>query len=185
MSYVEDIEKINKLAKELLKHGMATSLVDAISKAQATLKDSGTINLDISDAKQKLTEHEVGRNDVPEVKIQAETLPEPHIFPRQEIGWQEAMSKNSKYVAEQLGSMQNALSKLNAEVDDLRKMIDTLKNIQSKFNMSGLKDQININIDEPMERQQPVEQKHEPHPRQGNYKPEDVSIEKMFYYGNK
>jgi hypothetical protein len=187
MSYVEDIEKINKLAKELMKHGMATNLVDAVSKAQSTLKDTGNIGLDITDLKRRYDAEQPMKtaSDMPHIDMGNSEAPRREVV---DISWQDAMAKNTKYIVEQLQLNQAGLTKLNADLEEMRKMLQELRGQQAKFAMPVSKEQvINMN-DEPA----PVQRSgHEPkpdsiyHPKQGNFKPEDVSIEKMFYFGNK
>jgi len=77
-----------------------------------------------------------------------------------------------------------------------RRLTEELENLRTQ--VSSLKQQVvEVKRSAPIMIQQPVEQAQgeqqamlktqtqEPHPRQGNWKPSDVSIEKIFYFGNK
>lgn len=178
MSYIEDIQKINKLAKEMLTHGMATSLDEAVSKAQATLRNNGAITLNIGDAKQNLAQQKEKKTDdeeIDQISIEKPAMPK--------IDWQEAMSKNTQYVVGQLKIYQQMIEQMNNEIILLKRELQTLKNSQSHLNIpSNSREQV-INIDDTPAPQKTPEQKS--HPKQGNFSSEDVSIEKVFYFGNK
>lgn len=209
MSYIEDIQKINKLAKEMLSHGMATSLDEAVSKAQETLRKSGAITLDLRDMAQQLDEQNQRRKEMfgeertdpktgqvtvekPENVVEKnEQVQEPIVEPvkqQERVTWQEAMSKNTKYVVEQFKGYQQMFEQMGNEIVELKREIQALKRNQSQFQVSSQREQvINIDDDAPVQQtQQTVEPvKQESHPKQGNFSSEDVSIEKVFYFGNK
>ncbi len=188
MGYVEDIQKINKLAKEMLSHGMAKSLDEAVSKAQETLRKSGSIRIDLTDMKQKLDEQNQKKEEViGKEKTDIETgqvSVEKPAMPR--ITWQEAMAKNTNYVVEQLKGHQKAFEQIGNEIIQLKREVQLLKRGQSINTPQNTKEQV-INIEEPAAQQETLAKtpEQESHPKQGSFKPEDVSIEKVFYFGNK
>ncbi|MBS3113167.1 hypothetical protein J4418_03740 [Candidatus Woesearchaeota archaeon] len=192
MSYIEDIQKINKLAKEMLIHGMATSLDEAVSKAQNTLRDSGSITIDFSHMKQKVMEQKENKKEISEEES-IKSTPDSVLAqgPEQRITWQEAMTKNTQYVVGQFKSYQELFENIGKEIMLLKREIQGLKNNQSSFRVPEINKEQVINIEDrpvtpTIQRQSYAEEKKpESHPRQGSYTPGDVSIEKFFYYGNK
>ncbi len=182
MGYIEEIERINKLAKELMIHGMASSLDEAVCKAQDALRKDGSMTIDVTDIRRRLSDKEE--------KIKAEQTAaqsQPNSTEQPRIDWQEAMAKNTQFVVAQFNELQKTIANLGAELQNVRKEVLSLRQSQSKFEYSGSKEQqvININEDETEQRPAQPQPKKETSQRVGNYRPEDVSIEKMFYFGNK
>lgn len=153
------MQRINALAKELKVHGIVQDFDEAYKKAEQMIER----NISIEEL-----------ND----EAQAE---EPKIEP------QPAMDPIKP-------------SFVNVDPLDVKTINDRLASLEKQINQVFLK--INeivteINKFEKKKRESPIEvkeehkdvqanlksQKVEPHPRTGDYKPEDVSIEKMFYFG--
>ena len=80
-----------------------------------------------------------------------------------------SQQQNKKY-DEELGTLRSAVERLAAEVE-------TLKSTVSKLSEA---------TPVPKEKQAPLKtETKEPHPRQGNFSPDDIDIQKVFYFGTK
>ncbi|PIN75861.1 hypothetical protein COV18_01630 [Candidatus Woesearchaeota archaeon CG10_big_fil_rev_8_21_14_0_10_37_12] len=80
------------------------------------------------------------------------------------------LEQNKQYVDQQLSLFRSTINQLIGELNSVRSQL-------GKFSESH-----------PIPKDKQVPLKTEPkveHPRQGNFKPEDVDIQKMFYFGNK
>ena len=98
MGYVEDIQKINKLAKELMQHGMAKDQDEAVQKAAEMLKGKSDVPVTYS-------------QDLPNQVTQPRSY-EPH--EKTSMSWQDAMAKNNEYIVKQL-------NETKATLEDFRK----------------------------------------------------------------
>ncbi len=88
---------------------------------------------------------------------------------------------------EQITSMlESNFSKVFSELSELRREIAHLK---GDSNPSMVQRQVEKQMERPIEIQRPIEKQVEAkpnfHQRTGGFTPEDVSIEKIFYAGNK
>ncbi|MEM4247448.1 MAG: hypothetical protein QXR48_02875 [Candidatus Woesearchaeota archaeon] len=80
------------------------------------------------------------------------------------------LEKLQKVFSDELDILRNAMNQLITEVNALREDLNKIQSAQ------------------PKQKEKQVELKTEPkvaHPRQGDWKPGDVDIQKMFYYGTK
>jgi len=154
---IEDIQKVNKLAQELLDQGIVEDRTKAVEMAEAILRKRVA---SVKDLKEK-DATSVGSQTTPELTL--EQL--------------KAVFDRSKDV------LQRQIDLLRKE---LEKISDELKMIKEKINIpikgqAALKTErdaaTSINADSNAEKK--------PHPKVGSFTPEDVSIEKMFYYGDK
>ena len=204
MGYVEDIRKINDLAKELQKHNIASSSDDAVIKArEMLLRKTGSVV------------HSEEYIDLSKQAIPQATVEQRSIVSENSSGWKEAMAKNNEYIVTELKkfradmdamqSLRNEIASLKSEFSALKRngvsvqaqsqqqqqqqpqqmqtannTINTNNNTTNNSNNAAAAPNSNSNG-------QPVEQKREfaNHPRAGNYTSADVDINKFFYYGNK
>ncbi len=99
----------------------------------------------------------------------AETAPVPDQMESRQF--QIEMERMRKVFAEEIEVMRTAMNQLITEVNSLREELGKVQSAQP-----------------PKPKEKQVELKTEPkvaHPRQGGWKPGDVDIQKMFYYGTK
>lgn len=186
MGYVEDIQKINKMARELLEHGMAQSLDEACQKAEQMLTKG-----EISEIKPKTVEingrqqiiadnsqQTVVNNSQPvkEEPVQTSETPQSTNTKSEEMTWQEAMKTNNDFIIKKLNGFEEGVRKA---VEHFQKEISNLKQNITNIQTSSPKSE--------EKSQRPVSDVEDEtsHPRQGDFKPSDVSIDKMFYFGNK
>lgn len=86
--------------------------------------------------------------------------------------YQVNLERQNRYLNEQIQKLNGQLEQLKAEVEQLKQ--------------TPKAQPIQIQAAPKVEKQAVLQSKtEEPHPKQGNFSPDDVSIEKMFYFGNK
>lgn len=174
MGYVEDIQKVNDLARELLNHHMADSLTEAVEKARQMLNknDIPSVSGDgsVRPAEEKKEE------------IKVEEVKEPMVSQRMNNDeWKQVLAKNNEYIVEQFKLMKGKLDEAFKEIEKLK---EEVKNMDPPLKQL---------MTEPEKKEQPVQQtiakpekkEEDSHPRQGNFGSEDVSIDKIFYFGQK
>ena len=110
-----------------------------------------------------------------EAKQALQEVKEAEKKPAQNITWQEAMEKNTQFIVKEFKDIQKEIINLKAEIDNLNNKIKNLK--------------LAPPIPPPEAKTEKSKQKQpetkEKHPKQGDCQPEDYSVEKYFYYGNK
>lgn len=204
MGYVEDIRKINDLAKELQKHNIASSPDDAVVKArEMLLKKTGSVvhseeYIDLS------------KQAIPQAAVEQRSFKS-----EDSSGWKEAMAKNNEFIItelkkfradmEAMQSLRNELASLKSELSALKRngvSVQTQSQPQQQQTTSNSVNANNNNFNNTNNSNntntastastsngngQPAEPKKEfvNHPRAGNYTSADVDINKFFYYGNK
>ena len=108
-------------------------------------------------------------NEISPQKLQEmETKPE-----NTNVSWQEAMKKNTDFIVRNFKDIQREIVSLKAEIDNLKNQIRNM-------HLSAPKPEPKKESQQQLKEEKPKE-----HPRQGQYTEKDVSIEKMFYFGNK
>ncbi len=197
MGYVEDIKKINKMAKELISHGMATSFDEAVQKATKMLGEGASVthSRDLgtggSQPQQPRPQREPEQTQQPKPQQQSAK------DERTGMTWQQAMAKNNEYIVKLLKDFQKQLEGIHSKIGTFENNVQELARRQTKMGemmVSAPKGSEEINIEDDEPEQQPrgipkkepkPEPKKESHPKQGNYSSEDVSVENVFYFGNK
>jgi hypothetical protein len=156
---VEQIQKINNLALELMKSGMAESRDDAIEQARKILdKDHVT------------KEDNVEVNSIGVAVNKDEPKKE---LSKNEI--EEILSKNTQYVVRTLKEFQQRIEDMEGKLSLLKSQVNTQRTVREIVRTPQEQ-----NVEQKSE---PVD-KDAPKPRYGDYTPKDVSIEKYFYCGN-
>lgn len=164
---VEKIQKVNALAKELMDHGFAADLNEAVNKATNMIdKKEDNLNQAQPQEVQSIEPQQQVNN------FQAEDSARDK---ESGMSWQQAMTKNNEYIVNLLKDFQSKLDKMTTKIDKLSN-----RPVQ----------QIVQQVEEPKPSQQrlPVqEEKKVPHVRSGSFVPgsDDVSVDKIFYFGNK
>ncbi|MGB9748807.1 MAG: hypothetical protein ACP5OZ_05150 [Candidatus Woesearchaeota archaeon] len=168
------VSKINELAKQLVKHGIATSMDEAVNQAQQFLgEDSYDKIKEAKSPEQMLKEDEVDAKNKTENKDFAEL--------NKKIESQESM------IIEMQKKMNEMISEINFLEEAIKKILEKVQS-QSSAPMlkvaqttTGSTEEIDY---EPTQRTVKTEEAR-PTPRTGNYTPENIKIEDYFYYGNK
>lgn len=149
------LSKMNELSKELQKHGFAGSSLEASEQAQGIMKESLSLS---ESSKQSPKGSEVTEGIVQMMKsINA-------------LKTYKSLSEEKIIKLE--SNFQLVLSKVNEIISE----INSIKEQQKDKNMPVQKE---------TQSKLPKKEKSESHPRQGNYSPGDVAIDKIFYYGQK
>ncbi|MEA3430054.1 MAG: hypothetical protein U9R08_02175 [Nanoarchaeota archaeon] len=184
MGYIEDIQKINSLAKELMEHGMATSLDEAVIKAKSMLKNDvplGKVPNPGDTAEEEIKVEEINSQTLQEHerKLKAvEDKKEP------DMTWQEAMTKNNEYMVGMLKQFESALNMFNNEMSAIKRQISDIKESQKVVNVVT---EAAAPAQQPQtqQTQQVPQQTGQSHPKTGSSDPSKFSVEDIFYCGNK
>jgi hypothetical protein len=205
MDDVSKIQKINNLARELMKHGQANSMEDAMRMASEQV-ESGSAPQDSAERVDpseiempEATASEGTAEPVQEVQaesagaveeVQAEAPAVENAAVESVAASQPAESSADDDVMRKLEELSAKLTSVIAEVvslkEDVRKLKESpvtpplpkkeAKEGQTQFKQEGTP----AAAPEPKKEEKPAG---EGHVRSGKYNPEDVSIEKFFYYG--
>ena len=151
---IEDIQKVNKMAQELLNQGIASDREDAVKKAQEML------NKDISQTPAISVSN----------KIEA---------PTNDIEYCKNMIQRTRE------QMAKQIDIFTEKMNEIIKEINYLKDQLSRGNIKPASESNNPSNYEARQEKQATLKKNEPHPKRGEFKSDDVSIEKIFYFGNK
>jgi hypothetical protein len=189
---VENIQKVNTLAQELLDKGFADSRDEAVQKAQEMLnKEIVGTNVEIKETDEKQNVASVAGDNEDRLKNMVE--------------------RTKEQVERQLNGYKNALIALEKEIRALRQDVETLKSraIHAKPGPAEEPQKVKpdpeeepMKVDDPANEPQKVSEEGKPdpanepqkveekqegesHPKVGRTNSEEVSIEKMFYFGNK
>jgi len=166
---VERIQKVNNLAIDLMRQGLASDREDAIAQAEKIFKERDTE--DYANIRERMNESQ------PQQEQQQSSEKE---LSQDEI--KDILHKNKEFIVRTFKAMQDKIDYFEREMSFLK----------SKVNSIGpkVKEIVTNEIPSPNQR---IEQHQAPspaqngngHPRSGNYVESDVSIEKFFYMGNK
>ena len=160
---VEDVMKVNQMARNFLDQGVSSSRDEAVEKAQEML------NKDIT-----------GENTKKEIKKEAPAQGEN----MDDI--QNTLKRMKEQTERKFEAYRNALMALEKEIVSLKSAVNRLNNqkpaapVQESAPAAPTQEAAT-----PAQPEAPASEEKESHPRTGNHKAEEVSIEKMFYYGNK
>jgi hypothetical protein len=183
---VERIQKINNLALDLMRQGLAKDREEAIQQAEKIFR--GEQSGDYSDIRERMdTRSEAPQQasvDLSEDKIK------------------EIMEKNTQFLVKKINEFQEKLNNMHSEIQTIKNKVDyhnipTVKEIlaeakkEQQAQQQAAPQQQQTEAAEPAPQQQeapaqpPKQDPTKDHPRSGNYKDDDVSIEKFFYMGSK
>jgi len=187
---VERIQKINNLALDLLKQGLATNKDDAIAQAEKIFHKKSDVSLtggDMQDnslqAKPAESQSEATSQDTSQVELSKDKI-------------EEILEKNTKFLVAKIREFQE-------KIDSLEKSVAALKReLVKQREENGNKQQaapspassvpiVSADSGKPVQSASSVNDSlkggpaTEKNPRSGEYKDTDVSIEKFFYAGTK
>lgn len=157
MDDVEKLKKIAKLSQEMRKHGFATHSDEAVQAAQAIYNGNIANELTPEQKHQALQEK----------KTMAGTQPELETF--------------SKQVNQRLGDIENNLSTVISKMNEIIKEINELQKSGGRQGAAPREKEVQAALPRQEAKPAPAE----PHARSGSYTPQDVQIDKIFYFGNK
>jgi SMC interacting uncharacterized protein involved in chromosome segregation len=151
---IEDVQKVNKLAQELLNQKIVSSRDEAVRRAQ-----------------QMLNKEIAGNN------VASQAAAKPVAFDDSNL--KSLIERLKDNTDKQFAAYKNALIALEKEINSLKSKIAELSAKRESVAVQNAQQAAAS-----QEQQKPAAQSKPPHPRMGNYKPEQVAIEKMFYYGH-
>ncbi len=206
MDDISKLQKINQVARELMKHGQAQSMDEAVKKATAQVEGGSVLQqAPVQPAVEMPEAPEPEEEQTHEDDQMSEGTPEPEPAAQVEMPRMEGGADMSRIIDQQqsiISSMTNAVNAHSRQMDDMNNKINGL--IAELTSMkSELQTMKESPVSPPMKKRdaehgqtqfkqeaaQPAEGEKKPkgegHARTGNYNPDDVSIEKFFYYGGK
>ena len=163
---VERIQKINALALDLLKQGLASSRDEAVVKAEAVFRDRDSEPY--SEMRSRMNENSTGPKD-------SEDLHPEKV--------KDILEKNTTFIVKKFKEFQEKMESMEKEIGYLRnKMLFSGPTSKEGSNPSrGSGEGSSTSAAKPAQAAAPSTS----HPRSGNYNDTDVSIEKFFYMGHK
>lgn len=152
---IEKTKRINALAKELVEHGMASNYEEAYSQAEKTILKNDEIWRGNSEQTSHIpVHHEPQQSNPVTFTLDIKRLEARMDAIEQQVS--QAFLKMNEIINEI-----NKIQKKTPQPLEIKSEPEPHKELQATFK----------------------ETKTEPHPRSGGYKSDDVSIEKMFYFG--
>lgn len=162
---IEDIQKINKLAQELLDQGIATDRESAVKKAEEMLN------------KKIQNQQPVSENKVEANKEEHNGLEY----------YKNMISRTKEQMERQLSVFTQKMNEMIKEINEIKEQLNTraTSKTASDAGINSEKPLKEAVEEKPKQEKQEKLEKDKPHPKRGNWQSEDVCIEKMFYFGNK
>ena len=174
---VERIQKINNLALDLMRQGLAKDREDAIIQAEKVFRnnDSEDYN-EIKNRMDNITFQENNNNQ--------EDLGQERI--------KDILEQNTKFLIKKIGEFQEKINSMQREMDIIKNKvtyneIPTVREIlrDARSTAQSVETESRIENNSQQKELETNQQVPKNHPRSGNYNDNDVSIEKFFYMGSK
>ena len=169
---VERIQKVNNLALDLMRQGLASDREEAISQAEKIFKERDTE--DYANLRERM-------GDSQPQKEQQQQSSEKELS-QDEI--KDILHKNKEFIVKTFKAMQEKIDYFEREMAFLKSKVNSMSPKVKEI----ITNEVTPPIPEPQAEKQQQEapaQDGNGHPRSGNYAEDDVSIEKFFYMGNK
>lgn len=160
---IDTMQKINRLAKELFQHGIASDMEEATKQAELMInRGDGGISEVMSLGKNKGSSQAQNTQNT-----------------------QNAQEDRRDDVMMELRKLGNQLNEQSKVIKTLKEQLDGVKGDMERLKV--IREQKPVMMKQPFEEQVHLRKeevkKEEPHPRVGSYESSDVSIEKYFYSG--
>lgn len=167
---VERIQKINNLALDLVKQGLAPDREQAIQQAEKIYEGKTE---DYDAIREGMTKVE------PEVQAQETRQELQPDLSQDQI--KDILEQNTKFLVKKITQFQEQISSMEKEMQTLKSQL-----AYNKIPSAGqILTKEAVNEEEPASEENPQSKENEEkHPRMGGYSDEDVSVEKFFYMGN-
>ncbi len=169
---LDKLQKINALAKQLKEHGIVTSMDDAYHQAEKMVDNGDTSlkNLPVNaNIEVKPAAPEAAQAAPQQVSQSGNSI--------NQLDFYNVQNKLTS-VEQQLGQ---AFSKMNEMISEINKLQSQIQTMQ--LNAKPVHVEKQASLSSSSSSSSPAA-KTEDHPRSGAYKPGDVAIEKMFYFGS-
>lgn len=171
---VERIQKINKLALDLMKQGLALDRDDAVLQAEKVFRSKD--GEEYSSIRERLQATEPQREPKSASSVLGQQ-DDPHPEKIKDI-----LQQNSQFLVKKITEFQEQMQTLKKEMDVLKQRFSQQGSAVS--NAPPKLGEMPVNPQE-IQRGPSPQASASNHPRSGNYKAEEVSIEKFFYMGNR
>ncbi len=170
---VERIQKINAMALELMKQGLAADREDAVVQAERIFKSQGA------------DEYSSLRDTMDKVEAEAvmDSKPDAEKPALQQDEVRQIMEENTKFMVRKLKEIEEKLQALERDVASINsRMTYQRQSVPSQPQHQLAPNELSPN---PQIQRGAGQQVGSSHPKSGNYNDADVSIEKFFYMGRK
>ncbi len=164
---IDQIQKINDMALNLMRQGLATSHDEAVAQAEKFFKGEGTdfasIRERMKDPAQSAVTNELSTENVKEI-----------------------LEKNTTFLVKTIKEFQEKIANLEKEISEMKVKNNYIQSGPSQMQQQQSQQPAKLGEvfgSNPIPRG--ADPKPDAHPRQGSFKSEDVSIEKFFYMGRK
>ena len=181
---VERIQKINKLALDLMRQGLASDRDDAVLQAEKIfrVKDG-----EYSSIRERMQAAEPQKESPASLALSPQTA-----APTQPGGAdlstekvKDILQQNSQFLVKKISEFQEQMQSMKKEMEELKAKLSQHNSHNGAGNVPVQSASRGSEVVSPPERPREQTQSSAAHPRSGNYKVEEVSIEKFFYMGNK
>ena len=179
---MEQIQKINSLALELMKQGMASDREDAVRQAERIYKDKSAENSASFRPSEPRTETR------PEQRNQTNTTVTNADLPAEKV--REILDQNTKFLVKTIKEFQEQMKSMEQEISSLKTKMTYHRPAEPAAALAQATQASSAAAaSSSMSKQQALQggpaADGSSHPRLGQYKQADVSIEKVFYMGGK
>ena len=179
---VERIQKINNLALDLMRQGLAKDREEAIAEAEKIFTSQDT------------TDYENVNKTMPELKEDQQPAEVEKDLSQEDI--KEILEKNTSFLVNKIKAFEEKVASMEKEIGHLRtkltfQRLPTAEQVRPEKKeevTSPPVEQTQQTIPQQTNTSPPAAQTQQAapdHPRSGNYKEDDVAIEKFFYMGKK
>ncbi len=195
------LQKISNLARELMKHGQASSMEQAMKMASEQIESGNVpeyVSAEPAQSKESETIEVQEEVSMPEIDDDTDHM---ELFKKLE----EIVSRQQSTIAKlstianvhtnQLSDLTEMSGRFNSLVNDLTQLKEKVQKLEESPVMPKKKEGGQTTFKpttppaqqapESAEQSAPAQPKGDGHARSGNYQSDDVSIEKFFYYGGK
>ena len=178
---VERIQKINKLALDLMRQGLASDRDDAVVQAEKIFRSKDGEYSSIRDRMQA-TEPQKESSASLALSPQTAQSASADLHPDKV---KDILLQNSQFLVKKITEFQEQMQAMRKELDAFKQQ-RMVQSPQQNSVPAGPPKLGEIPANNPdIQRGQSTPASASNHPRSGNYKVEEVSIEKFFYMGNK
>ncbi len=181
---VERIQKINKLALDLMRQGLASDRDDAVVQAEKIFRVKDGEYSSIRDRMQGGPEplQQASAASLALTPNTQQAVASADLHPEKV---KDILQQNSQFLVKKITEFQEQMQAMRKELDMLKqqRMVQAPQQAAASNAPPKLGEIPAHNPD--IQRGQGAQASSSNHPRSGNYKVEEVSIEKFFYMGNK
>jgi len=169
---VERLRKINALAKELLDHGIVSTMDDAFKQAERMIEKDSVFE-------------EKNEPEIEIKKLDSRSFDTAQRSPQEQVQQSQTLGINYfdlKKINDRISGIESQISQIYLKINELISEINKISDRIEKRSLD-IKEEKKVIQQSTLNAVEKKSNGVESHPRVGNYKPEDVAIEKMFYFG--